>query len=100
MEYFCNFKFVFGIPRHKLEKRASKNQGAIREDCKENGGISVKRLTFRNDQGVVMIYAPSTRDSSERLCAIEDILGDDYDLDRLREIVEADREGRLEIKMR
>ena len=27
----------------------------------------------------------------DRLAAIEDILGDDYDLDRLREIVEADR---------
>ena len=30
----------------------------------------------------------------KRLAAIEDILGDDYDLDRLRELVEADREGR------
>ena len=30
----------------------------------------------------------------DRLAAIEDILGDEYDLDRLREIVEADREGR------
>ena len=30
----------------------------------------------------------------ERLSSIEDILGDDYDLDRLRELVEADREGR------
>lgn len=29
-----------------------------------------------------------------RLKKIEDILGDDYDLDRLRELVEADREGR------
>lgn len=29
-----------------------------------------------------------------RLAAIEDILGDDYDLDRLRELVEADRDGR------
>lgn len=29
-----------------------------------------------------------------RLAAIEDILGDDYDLDRLRELVKADREGR------
>lgn len=29
-----------------------------------------------------------------RLAAIEDILGDDYDLDRLRELVEADREKR------
>ena len=30
----------------------------------------------------------------DRISAIEDILGDDYDLDRLRELVEADREGR------
>lgn len=29
-----------------------------------------------------------------RLAAIEDILGDDYDLDRLKELVQADREGR------
>ena len=32
-----------------------------------------------------------------RLGEIEDILGDNYDLDRLREIVEADRDGRLHI---
>ena len=31
----------------------------------------------------------------DRLAAIEDILGDDYDLDRLKELVEADKEGRL-----
>lgn len=30
----------------------------------------------------------------DRLGTIEDILGDDYDLDRLRELVEADRDGR------
>lgn len=30
----------------------------------------------------------------KRLAAIEDILGDDYDLDRLKELVQADREGR------
>ena len=29
----------------------------------------------------------------DRLSAIEDILGDKYDLDRLRELVQADREG-------
>ena len=28
---------------------------------------------------------------------IEDILGDEYDLDRLRELAQADREGRVEI---
>ena len=30
----------------------------------------------------------------ERLAEIEDIIGDNYELDRLRELVEADREGR------
>ena len=33
----------------------------------------------------------------ERLKTIEDIMGDTYDLDRLREMVEADREGRCRI---
>ena len=33
----------------------------------------------------------------ERLAEIEDILGEDYDLDRLRELVEADRDGRCYI---
>lgn len=32
----------------------------------------------------------------DRLGAIEDILGDDYDIDRLRELVQADREGTRE----
>ena len=30
----------------------------------------------------------------DRLAAIEDILGDEYDLERLRELAQADREGR------
>ena len=29
----------------------------------------------------------------DRLAAIDDILGDDYDLDHLRELIQADREG-------
>ena len=32
-------------------------------------------------------------DVIDRLAAIEDILGEEYDLDRLRKLVEADREG-------
>lgn len=36
----------------------------------------------------------SQRKTWERLKAIEDNLGNEYDLDRLRELVEADREGR------
>lgn len=31
----------------------------------------------------------------DRLAAIEDILGDEYDMDRLRELVQADREGKM-----
>lgn len=32
-----------------------------------------------------------------RLKQVEDILGDDYDLDQLRELVEADKQGRIKI---
>lgn len=38
-----------------------------------------------------------TQEIIDRLAAIEDILGDEYDLDRLRELAQADREGRVEI---
>ena len=34
------------------------------------------------------------QNACEKLAAIEDILGDEYDLDRLRELAEADRKGR------
>ena len=40
---------------------------------------------------------PRSRSGAEcwlRLCDIEDILGDEYDLDRLRELAQADRKGR------
>ena len=40
------------------------------------------------------IPIPLMRDLYYRLSQIEDILGDEYDLDRLRELAEADREGR------
>lgn len=39
----------------------------------------------------------TAHDAFERLAAIEDILGDDYDLDRLRDLVEAGRDGRFVI---
>lgn len=49
--------------------------------CKKSGEIDdcIQRLTWL------------------RLLDIEDILGDDYDLDRLRELVKADQEGRCKI---
>ena len=37
------------------------------------------------------------REATKRLANIKDILGDNYDLDRLRELVQADREGRIHI---
>lgn len=40
---------------------------------------------------------PSGKQIYQRLLDIEDILGDTYDIDRLRELVEADRDGRCEI---
>ena len=49
----------------------------------------MKRLTDKTDY-VLGVYS----DMEERLMDIEDILGDEYDLDRLRELAQADREGR------
>lgn len=55
----------------------------------------MERLTGRYDNGVIFIdYHKNKESAIHRLAAIEDILGDEYDLDRLRELAEADREGR------
>ena len=73
------------------------------------GGISVERFTdkhFNKSLGYYMKCSGCCERSIacneceefealvDRLGAIEDILGTDYDLDRLRELVEADRDGR------
>ena len=68
----------------------------------------MKRLTYRlEDQygnltdSIILESDLISLNSSEkwkkvlsRLASIEDILGDEYDLERLRELVEADKEGR------
>lgn len=55
----------------------------------------MKRLTERLENGAINVkYASQHETAIHRLAAIEDILGDEYDLDRLRELAEADREGR------
>ena len=54
----------------------------------------MKRLTEKRDTPLVMSMWPGDSQSLRiynRLAAIEDILGDEYDLDRLRELVEADK---------
>lgn len=55
----------------------------------------MERLTERLGNKVINVkYASQHETAIHRLAAIEDILGDDYDLDRLRELVKADRDGR------
>lgn len=56
-------------------------------NCKEKNSAFPKCI---NEFGDVV----STEDIFAQLATIYDILGDDYDLDRLRELVEADRHGR------
>lgn len=59
----------------------------------------MERLTERDAHGNWRIkrfteILPAHWQACNRLAAIEDILGDEYDLDRLRELAQADREGR------
>lgn len=55
----------------------------------------MKRLTERRPNGVIHVDFIEAKESvMSRLANIEDILGDEYDLDRLRELAQADREGR------
>ena len=55
----------------------------------------MKRLTERLENGVINVkYASQHETAIHRLVTIEDILGDEYDLERLRELVQAERDGR------
>ena len=55
----------------------------------------MERLTERLENGVINVkYASQHETAIHRLAYIEDILGDEYDLDELREMVQAKRDGR------
>lgn len=67
----------------------------------------MKRLTMKDENGYYLKDKSATitwnsligenryrGEAIDRLADIEDILGDEYDLDRLRELAQADREGR------
>lgn len=62
---------------------------------------SAKRAAIANNDGATPLQQtmkiPGVID---RLAAIEDILGDEYDLDRLRELLEADRDGRCVVYLK
>ena len=54
----------------------------------------MERLTERLENGAINVkYASQHETAIHRLVTIEDILGDEYDLDELREIIQAKREG-------
>ena len=55
-------------------------------------GFSV--VSEENYKRIMMEAKPSVEKVYNRLKKIEDILGDEYNLDRLRELAQADREGR------
>ena len=55
----------------------------------------MERLTERLENGVINVkYASQHETAIHRLAYIEDILGDEYDQDELREMVQAKRDGR------
>ena len=59
----------------------------------------MERLTERLENGVINVkYASQHETAIHRLVTIEDILGDEYDLDELREMVQAKREGRCVVR--
>ena len=59
----------------------------------------MERLTERLENGAINVkYASQHETAIHRLVTIEDILGDGYDLDRLRELAQADREGRIVLR--
>ena len=60
--------------------------------CWESGAArrraDMERLTERLENGVINVkYASQHETAIHRLVTIEDILGDEYDLDRLKEAV-------------
>ena len=78
----------------------------LRKERADEGGLTMERLTFGGNFCDIAM-CDEVRGGSfcedddcfqrkiwERLKAIEDILGDEYDLERLRELARADREGR------
>lgn len=61
----------------------------------------MEKLTLRGPDGTAYIKSSVTRhEAADRLAAIEEILGPDYDLDRLRALMEADRDGLVRIARR
>lgn len=80
--------------KHNLEiyARDAVNLGDEMYDCLQYGIDTIEGV-------VALLHTAAVQATTmrSRLKEIEDILGDDYDLDRLKELVEADREGRCAV---
>lgn len=64
---------------------------------KKSDGHYMKCSEYCEKEGLRCDECKEFDELVDRLGVIEGILGDNYDLDRLRELVEADRDGRCEI---
>ena len=59
----------------------------------------MNRLTERKENGVINVrYATEHETAIHRLASIEDILGDEYDLDRVRKLVKSGRENEARLR--
>ena len=91
----CNFAPVCG------EERAKEAVELVRALQAENAKLHAeieKEMKHRKTQADIMWYGDSkSLRIYNRLAAIEDILGEQYDLDRLRELTQADKEGRCAV---
>ena len=72
------------------------------DDAESLGDVMYDCLQYGVDatEGILALLHAAAVQAAEmrgRLADIEDILGDSYDLDRLQELVKADRDGRCEI---
>lgn len=70
-------------------------QSEILQTYEARRRVDMEKMIKRRDNKVIRVDLTKAKESvMSRLAAIEDILGDEYDLDRLRELAQADREGR------
>lgn len=61
---------------------------------RKNLGYYMKCSEYCEKEEMLCFECEKSDEILDRLGAIEDILGDDYDLNRMQELVEADRDGR------
>lgn len=74
-------------------KRVTKRAFHVKPKGIEPYKFDIECSMYCDDCTIGSAKCDNAKSYVERLAAIEDILGDDYDLDRLRDLVEADKDG-------